>query len=399
MNIRSLFLLCGSLAATAVFADTLDGDGYYRVSNYRTGRYIYIYDNTASIQNGTADLGALQLWKTADRRFYDPGSVIYIENHGGHTYDLRSQHTGVHQLLQACGYNMYLTIGYEGIGYSVSAAQSGAALYLRDPKTDTSVDYAQVSTAASGPSNTDIWTVHKISSSTDEYFGLVPTVNAGGKKYAPFYADFPFSLTSSQMKVYYISQIDKERGVAVFKEFTGDIIPASMPVFVECPSSTADGNKLDLKVSSIQPSQDNVLKGVYFNNRRRTKSPDARTQYDANTMRVLGADAQGNLVYKTVTSDQDPYYSTSIFLDPQTKGNLAANQSYLPVTAGTPATLRVVSEEEYIALSVERIEEDTKATQGVFSLCGVRVADDASQLSSLPEGLYIVNGKKVINRK
>lgn len=399
MNIRYLFLLCSTLVATAALADTLDGDGYYRVSNYRTGRYIYIYDNTASINNGTADLGALQLWKNADRRFYDPGSVIYIENHGGHTYDLRSQHTGVHQLLQACGYNMYLTIGFEGNGYSVSAAQSGAALYLRDPKTDTTVDYSSVSTAASGATNTDIWTVHKISSSSDEYFGLVPTVNAGGKKYAPFYADFPFSLTSNQMKVYYISQVDKDKAVVVFKEFVGDIIPASMPVFIECPSSTADGNKLDLKVSSAQPSQDNVLKGVYFNNRRRTTSADAKTKYDANTMRVLASDAQGNLVYKTITSDQDPYYTTSIFLDPQTKGNLAANQSYLPVTADTPATLRVVSEEEYIALSVECVEADSKVARGVFSLCGVRVADDASQLSSLPKGLYIVDGKKVINRK
>ena len=40
-------------------------NGYYRVSNVGSGRYVYVTDNTGKIiyQAATADFGALELWK------------------------------------------------------------------------------------------------------------------------------------------------------------------------------------------------------------------------------------------------------------------------------------------------------------------------------------------------
>ena len=49
------------------------------------------------------------------------------------------------------------------------------------------------------------------------------------------------------------------------------------------------------------------------------------------------------------------------------------------------------------ATGIQSIEEDTKKVNAVFSLTGMKVADDVSLLHSLPKGIYIVGGKKVVN--
>ena len=63
--------------------------------------------------------------------------------------------------------------------------------------------------------------------------------------------------------------------------------------------------------------------------------------------------------------------------------------------ASTPATLKVVTEEEYTA-GVETVTIDGAvpvARQGVYSLDGQRLGDTPD---GLPKGIYIVNGKKVV---
>ena len=88
----------------------ITGDGYYRVSNYKTGRYAYVTDNTGSInvQATTAEMGAIQLWTDHSRTYSDPASVIYIEkkgsNSGGDYYDLQSQGTSTYSII---GYYLY----------------------------------------------------------------------------------------------------------------------------------------------------------------------------------------------------------------------------------------------------------------------------------------------------
>ena len=81
-------------------------DGYYRVSNYATGRYIYVYDNTGSINISTssADMGAIQLWKDINRTYTDPASILHIKKirtteNGGEMFDITSQGTGIHEII------------------------------------------------------------------------------------------------------------------------------------------------------------------------------------------------------------------------------------------------------------------------------------------------------------
>ena len=49
------------------------------------------------------------------------------------------------------------------------------------------------------------------------------------------------------------------------------------------------------------------------------------------------------------------------------------------------------------ATGIQSIEEDAKKVNAVFSLTGTKVADDVSLLHSLPKGIYVVDGKKIVN--
>lgn len=49
-------------------------------------------------------------------------------------------------------------------------------------------------------------------------------------------------------------------------------------------------------------------------------------------------------------------------------------------------------------IAIDEAQPESVRRSGVYSLTGVRVADDTKSLNSLPEGLYIVNGKKIMLR-
>ena len=77
------------------------------------------------------------------------------------------------------------------------------------------------------------------------YFGLNPSVTVGSSYYAPFYADFGFTVPTG-MEVYYISQIHDSEGKACLKLIDTGTIPAQTPVIVKCISSTVSDNRLNL---------------------------------------------------------------------------------------------------------------------------------------------------------
>ena len=80
-------------------------DGYYRVHNKKTDRYVYVCDNTGKIEYAavTADMGAIQLWKDHSKTFSDPSSIIYLKKMGSNTsgpyYNLSSQGTSVKEII------------------------------------------------------------------------------------------------------------------------------------------------------------------------------------------------------------------------------------------------------------------------------------------------------------
>ena len=69
--------LITAFVATAVALSAsakIEGDGYYRVQNFKTGRYIYVLDDKGELnfQATTAELGALQLYKDYEKNHLRP---------------------------------------------------------------------------------------------------------------------------------------------------------------------------------------------------------------------------------------------------------------------------------------------------------------------------------------
>ncbi|MBR4842786.1 MAG: hypothetical protein IK006_06820 [Bacteroidaceae bacterium] len=372
-------------AATAVNADD-PADGYYRVHNLKTERYVYVTDNTGSVnyQAMDADMKAIQLWKNHDKTISDPASVIYLQYIGnneksGKYYDLQSQGTGVHEIID---YYVYL---HESNGTYQLYAEGK---YLCDNET-TERDQGGMGMDRTGDYRR--WVSTQIDVTSDEYFGITPAIKSGSLYYHPFFADFGFTPYSEGMKVWYISKIDSE--CVVISELKSEVIPARTPVIVECSSKYATNNRLDLKYSYDAGPKDNLLKGVYFNNPNRSKSADSRTEYDPATMRVLGLTAEGKLGYILSTVQAD---------SKDKKQYLEANQSYLVVGENMADELPVVTEDEYQAILEERLNASVKshATEKrytVYQISGRKLGElDEKQLNSLPDGIYIVNNRKYV---
>lgn len=369
---RLLFLVYIAVS-TLSFAQDLES-GYYRVSNLKTGRYVYVRDSTGSIniQAATAEMGAIELWNDHSLTLSDPASVIYVEycgsGSGGAYYDLKAQGTGVYAII---GYHVFAA--YSSGSYQVYAE----GRYLCDNNFGSGPS-GQMGTDRKGDYRR--WLVSKIDGSDDEFFGIKPSVNVNGRYFHPFYADFGFSVRDG-MKVWIAKSVDA--GAVRMIPFEGDVVPAKTPVVIECSSDNIYQNKLDIVKSEGTINQPNSLKGVFFNNAARKN----RVAFDGSKMRVLGIMPDGNLGY--VLSEVAPDETDG-------KRYLAANQSYLETPAGLPDDIRVLfpGDED----GVEDILSDN-GTKAVYTIGGVKVGDYIpSQIEKLPVGIYIIDNRKVVIR-
>ena len=156
----------------SVFAQYV-GDGYYRVRNKATTRYIYVLDNTGSINISTAsaDMGAMELYKDTARLHHDPACIIYARKVSTteDQFDLEAQGTGVHQII---GY--YVTVYPKSDGsYQVYAEGN----YLDDNETS-AYDPGFLGTERTGDYR--LWYINLVDNTTN-YFGILPTIQLAGK--------------------------------------------------------------------------------------------------------------------------------------------------------------------------------------------------------------------------
>ena len=310
-------------------------DGYYRIRNFGTKRYMYLTDNTGSydMDRDVGDFAAIQMWKGEERPISDPATLMYVVKKGAEQFDLTSQGTGIYAMVHRyVDVHTINTPPFQGT-YTVSATAYGITKFLSDNERS-NVDEGAVGTGESSPYRN--WEVFKVTPTNDNsYFGITPNVQLGDKYYYPFYISFPFTLYSSGMKAYTISRVG--HGCAVLSQVNG-MIPAYTPVYIECASANPSDNRLDLKVSSASPLANNLLQGVLFCNNKRPKSKDAIKAFDAQTMRVLGVTSEGKLGFVSNSPNLATFSGVQY---------LPANQAYLSVPAGTEEELTIVTEEEY----------------------------------------------------
>jgi len=389
------FLLLAAIGTASAFAQTGTGfidNGYYRIKNYMTERYIYVTDNRDHYDKSRdkEDFQAIQLWKGSERAVQNPASVIYIElisgNNNKGTFDLKAQGTGVHALT---GYY----VGVQKLrnnAYEVSASANGVTKYLTD-KEHSSRAKGSMGTWTEGDTSYRQWIVDKITTDhATNYVGISPTIQIDGTYYQPFYAGFPFRAASANMHIYYVESV---KGIyANLKEIEGDV-PAATPVLIECASDNPSLNRIEPLVSTSAKVSDNRLAGVYFCNEDRPQdSPDAYTPFNPSTMRVFSV-ADGKLV---LTNDGSGRVETLEVVDSNFEDIeidcIPANTSYLKANAETAAELIVLLP----GMGVGDINTESKAAaKGVYSISGTRLRM-TNDVEGLPAGLYIVGGKKVV---
>lgn len=370
------------------------GDGYYRVQNKATNRFIYVTDNKDyyEISRDKEDFQAIQLWKDASKTIYNPATVIYVHKYTNGTYNLQAQGTGVRELT---GYSVHVEETDDGY-YEVYATKEGyATKYLSDDRSN-SAPQGQLGTKSARDYRK--WIVDKIeTNSAINYFGIKPTIHLNGKHYQPFYAAFPFKTASPNMHVYYVSKVEGD--VVVLKEIGGEI-PASTPVVIECASEDPANNRLEILNPSTAKLKNNKLVGVYFCNGDRPKeSVDAYKAFGADTMRVFTTAndklmlsnneselLESEVLVEIETTDWDTEEDIDVVCIP-------ANTCYLKVNANTPATLSI----RFEGLGLDEILADNKDSdvEGVYTLSGTQLRS-TNDVEGLPAGVYIVGGVKVV---
>ena len=325
MKIASITLLAGIISFSASAA--LNGDGYYRVQNYKTNRYIYVLDDKGKLnfQATTAELGAIELWKGFDKVSSDPASIIYVKDltGKGQDYDLQAQGTGVKTIID---YPVSIRlVDKTNETYSIFGRNSGMSKYIGDGTPSGDRGYA---TCLNNGENYR-WYFHPMTTDDNNYFGVKADLTDGTTYYAAFYADFPFSFHSAGMKAYTVVAV--ENGKAHIQEVTGTV-PRATPVIITAASEKPSENRLTIGGDANAVDR-NMLKGVYFNNTNTNHKN--QTPYDKKTMRVLGVLSDGTIGFKTDDLDFLP-----------------RNQAYLVVPEGTPDELPLTTEAAGIADAV-----------------------------------------------
>ncbi len=387
-KLAASLLLCSiALSSSAL----IEGDGYYRVQNYKTERYIYVLDNKGELnmQATTAELGAIELWKDYNKTISDPATVIYVTDLTGkkQDYDLQTQGTGVKAIINhEVSIYYYKNNGF----YSIFGRNSGLTKYIGD---GTRANSAQGWVASLDNNEYYRWYFHPITTDDSNYFGVDPEFDADGKHYTSLYADFPFTFSSAGMKAYYVTTVAD--GKAYLKEINGTV-PRATPVIIECSATGTANNKLNIG-GSASGLTDNKLQGVYFCNHDLVHKN--RKENDPKTMRVPGKLSDGSFGFVTSTEQYLP-----------------RNKAYIVVPEGTPSELHITTAEpagivEAAASSLSvRIDGLTLYVYGVesaevYNITGSRVAGVSGDGSSviLPSaGLYLVkagnNVTKVLAR-
>lgn len=384
---KRLFLLLLGCATMLGAQAQLSGAGYYRVKNVASGRYMSLSDNQSrgvDFNSCTADCGAMQTSKIMDNIYSDPGSIFYLDHISGVSYNVIGQGTSLHDII-----NYYIYISPVGSFYKIYQEQKGQRITLSDFD-DVEEDESYVATT--GGKTT--WFITPLNT-TDNYIGVKPTISVGDKHYAAVFTGYPYTLGAG-MKAYYINKVIEKEGVVIIKELTGTI-PAKTPVLIECSSTDISKNQITPVLNSDAVPSDNLAIGVYFCLGDRWSAHYNSTKFDPATMRVLSLNTYGNLAVSTSTQNLK-----TVMIEPRgadgkhlTVTAIPANSWYIPVSSSAPSELKLVTAEQY-ATGIKDITVKPASLYNVYTLEGVQIKKNATSISDLHQGIYIINGKKVV---
>ena len=366
-------ILSAPLAASA----QITGDGYYRVKNNASERYITITDDIVgevNMSSTTADPSNITTWRGFDYVKSNPASVIYIEA-VGNKYNLKGQGTSIYDI---SGGRVYIDIKSKNKDnnnpYYFSITYSGAEFRLYD--NSTKKDKGGVD--QTGDVKYSYWNILPITDDDYNYLGLQPTVKAGDDWYGTIYASYPFKVASEGVTLYYVDGV--KDGEFQLKEITSEVKPASTPMVFKCSSDDPANNKIIPVADITTAPTDNLMGGTLFASSIRKHIK--RVEFDATTMRVLGKNSDGDLIFTTAKPEQltDNSY-------------IPMNTAWLNVPSGLTGDFKLVSRDNFTG--IRNIDAQKSNTDNaIYTLTGVR----QNNKNSLRKGIYISNGKKIVIR-
>ena len=388
-TILSIALACFSgIAAHAQYG----GNGYYRIQNVVTQRYMSLSDNHSQgvdITSTTVDAGALVTKRNIDEVVADPGTIFYIQNVSGTDYNISAQGANLHDMIN---YYVKLTALNDG-SYRAWQIDHSQPLFLSDRNNYPEDDQSYVDTRTS---TTQRWYIKPVNT-TDTYMGVKPMFEYDGKYYTTFFADFAFSFASTGMRALYINKIQSS-GTATYKVIDG-VVPAKTPVIIECSSASPADNKLQIETASPAAITDNLLTGVYFGMGVRSSDHFNCTPFDASTMRVLGLAEDGSLAI----NNADTYMADIMtkvgsnydYTYPVVKA-IPHNTAYLRVDAATPTELKLFADGDPAGIVDVNGGDNNTSAGTIYNLNGMVVRQSATSTTGLPSGVYVFKGKKVV---
>jgi len=367
-----VFMIGLSLIAKAQLTD-----GFYHVKNTYTNRYIYMNDDskgTTSVATGP-DASAVRSSRNKEFMFTHPGAVVLITSKGGGLYDVAAQGTSFGQLT---GGRLYPQLERQPDGtYRFHGSYEGMDYTFGDLSRDREDGW--MLEVIKGTKNS-FWQLLPIDNKADgEFLGLKPDVQtADGSWWGTIYTGFPFSLESEGMVAYYVDKVSSSEFKLKELGGKGTKVAGYTPVVIKCASEDYAKNIVRPLTSSVSELTDNKLKGVFFDSSY--KSHVKRTTYDKKTMRVIGVNANKELVFKTAGEE-----------DLTDGAYLRHNKAYLEVSSGSAETIVIEGGTGIHSIQVNTEVETTK--EGTYNLAGQRTEDNPTA-----PGVYIKDGKKVIVR-
>ncbi len=361
----SLFSILTACQATAQVAN-----GYYRVQNTASTRYITLKDNavgTVDYSSTNVDLSNIVTWRGFDYVKSNPASIIYVEQHDS-KYDLKVQGTGIYAIT---GGRTYLELRSKDAGYIMAVTYNGMEGRLYDSEENEDEGYVK----RSGNSDYQYWSFIPVDTENN-YIGLQPTVQVGDNYYGTLYASYPFKAASSGIKFYYVNAIAE--GKCQLQEITSEVIPAATPLVFMCSSNDPANNKVIPVTDETTAPASNMLGGTYFAST--TSGHKVNVRYDESSMRVLGKNDAGELAFVKATSD----YLTK-------KHYIPMNTCWLNIPEEYTGDFKALSSGEYTGIRNINADTKNKADDTIYTLTGTK-----ANAKTLRPGIYIQSGKKII---
>lgn len=323
MFMKKVKLLLLSVLCTVAAHAQLNGDGYYRIQNQATERFISPSDNYGYNEPGTTivDVSALKT-VVAEGVETNPSAVVYIKSEGS-GYNLLGQG---YQTKDVFNGHPYLSIWDNGDDtYKAYMTEGSVSVYLVEGD-------GQCMTSKNSKLEKADWKILPINE--DNFFGVAPDIQVGNEYYKSFFAAFPFKVASQNLKAYTIEEINMS-GVVTIAE--AQEVDGATPVIFK--STTDDAAQNLLTIGEGEPALTSAdeyneytkqfdlaegAHGAFFCNPVEGNHRNV-IEYDPETMRVLGIDANGNAAFVKAYLQYIP-----------------ANTAFIKVAAGSPETFIIV---------------------------------------------------------